>query len=286
MKFRVPNLFLAQERGEDYHLYLSNLMLQGNHKRIIQVCRRIRAYAARGPGQEAALFTYFYEHNALCELGRYSVAWRQLLRRDRICRGADFDFRSFSWSRDDSHDLRFLYGPLLYLIGRFAEAAAMFEKALEFECHGKNGSYETMYTVANDDAEPGKHYRVTLLHCYRRLGRPLTEWAGWLSFIKKMHPQLFRMAKIDRESMLTDPGLLINFQIKLERLLEERTQGSGGTWGICDLLDPPSKVRKRHAATIREIKQFQERIRSRKTKKERELAQAFHDYQPLPERNK
>jgi hypothetical protein len=283
MKTQIPNLFLVCDGEQDYHLYLSRLMSNGDQKRIIQVCRRIRAYAAQGPGVEAGLFTYFYEHNALCETGKYAVAWQQLLRRDRIRRGASFDYRSYSWGREDGHDLRFLYGPLLYLTGRFSEAAASFEKALEFECRGRDGSYEAMYTVANDDPEPTNHYRVTLLHCYRRLGRPLSDWSGWRSFIMGMNPQLCRMAKIARESMLTDPRLLLEFQAKLQRILEERTQGSGGTWGICDLLDSPSKVKKRHAATVRGIKQFQERIRTKKNRKERELTKAFGDYEPLPE---
>jgi hypothetical protein len=258
-------------------------MLGGDHKRIILVCRRIRAYAAQGPGAEAGLFTYFHEINALCETGNYAGAWRQLLRRDRIRRGASFDYRFFPWGREDAHDLRFNYGPLLYLTGRFPEAAASFEKALEFECHGRNGSYDAMYTVANDDPEPTNHYRVTLLHCYRRLGRSLSDWNGWRSFIMGMHPQLCRMARIDRESMLAATSLLIEFQARLRRILEERTQGSGGTWGICDLLDSPSKVKKRHAATVRGMKQFQKHIGAGKNRKEGELAKTFGDYEPLPE---
>jgi hypothetical protein len=277
------SLFLSCDGEQDYELYLARLMLSGDQKRIIQVCRRIRAYAAQGPGVEAGLFTYFHEQYALCETGEYAVAWRQLLRRDRIRHGASFDYRTYSWGREDCHDLRFCYGPLLYLTGRFSEASAIFEKALEFECRRTNGSYEAMYTVANDDPEPSNHCRVTLLHCYRRLGRSLSDWTGWRSFVMGMHPRLFRMARITRESMLADPGLLIEFQAKLRQILDERTQGSGGTWGICDLLDSPSKVKRRHAGTIRRFKQFQQRIRTKKNRKEGELAEAFGDYEPLPE---
>src|SRR5262245_33067859 len=142
MKTRIPNLLSVCDGEQDYHLYLSRLMLSGEQKNIIQVCRRIRAYAAQGPGVEAGLFTYFYELDALCAIGNYAVAWRQLLRFDRSRRGAGFDYRSHPWGRKDGHDLRFLYGPLLYLTGRFSEAAASFETALEFKCRGKNGSYE------------------------------------------------------------------------------------------------------------------------------------------------
>ena len=283
MKTRIPNLFVKCDGEQDYSLYLARLMLTGNHKRIIQVCRRIRAYAAQAPGVEAGLFTFFHEIDALCETGNYAVAWRQLLRRDRIRRGANFDYRSFPWAREDAHDLRFNYGPLLYLTGRFSEAAASLEKALEFECHGRNGSYDAMYTVANDDPEPTNHCRVTLLHCYRRLGRSLSDWNGWRSFIIRMHPQLCRMANIDHEEMLAAPSLLIEFQARLRRILNERTQGSGGTWGICDLLDSASEVKKRHAVTVRGMKHFQNRIRVGKSQKEGELAKTFGDYEPLPE---
>jgi hypothetical protein len=283
MKTRIPNLFAKCGGEQDYALYLAQLMLKGDYKRIILVCRRARAYAALGPGLEAGLFTYFHEINALCETGNYAIAWRQLLRRDRIRRGASFDYKSFPWGREDAHDLRFNYGPLLYLTGRYSEAAVIIEKSLDYECHGKNGSYDAMYTVANDDPEPTNHCRVTLLHCYRRLGRSLSDWNGWRSFIMGMHPQLCRMARIAHESMLTDPSLLIEFQARLRRILNERTQGSGGTWGICDLLDSPSKVKKRHAATVRGLKQFQKRIRARKNQKEGELAETFSDYESLPE---
>lgn len=283
MKTQIPNLFLVCDGEQDYHLYLSGLMLSGNRERIIQVCRRIRGYAAQGPGVEAALFTYSYELDALCDTRKYAVAWRQLLQRDRALHGTGFDYRSYSWSRKDSNDLQFYYGPLLYLTDRFSEAAAILEKALEFKCRGKNGSYDAMYKVANADPEPTIHQRVTLLHCYRRLGRSLRDWTGWRSFVMRINPRLFRMAKITRENMLADPGLLIEFQAKLRRILDERTQGSGGTWGICDLLDSPSKVKRRHAATIRGFKQFQEGIRTKKHRKERKLAEAFGDYEPLPE---
>jgi hypothetical protein len=283
MKTRIPNLFLKCDGEQDYHHYLSRMMLDGSPERIIQVCRRIRAYAAQGPGVEAGLFTYFYEIDALCKTGKYAVAWRQLLQRDRTLRGAGFDYKSSSWSRKDCHDLLFRYGPLLYLTGHSLEAAAILEKALEFKCHGTNGSYDAMYKVANEDPEPTNHYRVTLLHCYRRLGRPLSDWTGWRSFVMGMNPRLFRMAKIARESMLVAPGLLVDFQTRLRQILAERTQGSGGTCGICDLLDSPSKVKKRHAATVRGFKQFQESIRTEKNQKERDLAKAFVDYEPLPE---
>lgn len=283
MKSRIPNLFAKCDAEQDYSLYLARSMLDGDQGRIIQVCRRIRAYAAHGPGAEAGLFTYFHEIHALCETGNYAGAWRQLLRRDRVRRGDTFDYKSFPWSREDGHDLRFSYGPLLYLTGRFSEAAAILEKALEYECRGKDGSYDAMYTVANEDPEPTHHCRVTLYHCYRRLGRSMTDWSGWRSFVMGMHPKLCRMAKIDRESMLATPELLIEFQARLRRILNERTQGSGGTWGICDLLDSPSKVKKRHGATVRGIKQFQKRIRAQKSRKEGELAEAFGDYKPLPE---
>lgn len=283
METRIPNLFMACDGERDYCLYLSRLNSVGNHEKVIQVCRRIRNYAAQGPGVEAGLFTYDYEHDALCATGKYAVAWRQLLRRDRIRRGVSFVYKSYSWDSEDSHDLQFRYGPLLYLTGRSSEAAAMIEKALEFECRGRDGSYEAMYTVANADPEPTHHCRVTLLHCYRRLGRPLSDWTGWRSFVTGMNPRLFRMAKIARESMLADPELLIAFQARLMTILDKRTQGSGCTWGICDLLDSPSKVKKRHAATIRGFKQFQEDIRTKKNQKERELVEAFGDYEPLPE---
>lgn len=111
--------------------------------------------------------------------------------------------------------MQFNYGALLYLTGRFADAAALFEKALDFKCRGENGSYDSMYTVANDEPEPTNCCRVTLLHCYQRLGRALSDWTGWRSFIMRMHPKLCRMTKIRRESMLADPRLLIEFQTKL-----------------------------------------------------------------------
>lgn len=283
MKARIPNLFRKCDGEQDYQLYLSRLMLNGDQNRIIQVCRRIRAYAAKGPGMKAGVFTYFYEHNALCKLGNYAIAWRQLLQRDRICRGAGFDYKSYSWRRGDVHSLRHEYGPLLYLTGRFSDAAAIFEKALGFMCCGENGSFEAMYTVANDDPEPTNHYRVTLLHCYRRLGRPLSDWHGWRSFVHAMNPRLFRMAKIAREDMLANPELLIEFETTLKLILDERTQGSGVTWGICDLLDRPAEVKKRHGATAHGFKQFQDRIRTKKNRKERELANEFGDYEPLAE---
>lgn len=58
MKTRIPNLFSKCSGERDYDLYLAQLMFTGNQKRIIQVCRRIRTYAAQGPGIEAGLFTY------------------------------------------------------------------------------------------------------------------------------------------------------------------------------------------------------------------------------------
>ena len=139
-----------------------------------------------------------------------------------------------------------------------------------------------MYTVANDDPEPIITV-ASLLHCYRRLGRSLNDWAGWRSFVMAMHPKLFQLAKVSREDMLANPDLLIEFQAKLRRIRDERTQGSHFTWGICDLLDSPSKVKKRHAATVRGFKQFQERIRTKKNRKERELTKGFGDYELFPE---
>lgn len=283
MKNRIPNLFSKPDAERDYSLYLARLMMRGDHERIIQVCRRIRAYAARGPGAEAGLFTYFHEIYALCETGKYASAWRQLLRRDRLLRGDTFDYRSHPWSHEDVHDLRHNYGPLFYMTGRFSEAAAVFERVLEFECCGENASYNAMYTVANNDPEPSNRSRVTLLHCYRRLGRRLSNWSGWRSFVMGMHPKLLRMAKVDRDSMLAAPHLLIKFQVRLQQILLERTEGSGGTWGICDLLDGPAKVKKRHRATVREFKQFQKCIRTQKSQKEKELTEAFGDYTPIPE---
>src|SRR5688500_6767247 len=94
----IPNLRAA---GEDarrlYSMYLGRLSQHGLHERIATVCPIIRRYAAGGPGVREGLFTYHYELEALCELKRFTAAWRRLRQQARAWFGRRFDLRGTDW---------------------------------------------------------------------------------------------------------------------------------------------------------------------------------------------
>ena len=180
----IPDLWRANDASRLYSLYFGLLQMHHRHERIIAVCPRIRRYAARGPGPEEGLFTFFNEINALCELGKYQAAWRRLRLRDKMAFGKSFDLRNRKWTGADAWELTYSYAPQLYLLGRYRQGCELLETALRFYFRRRKvQSLDMLCHIYNGDDVPSHRFRVTLSHFYRRLGKDLRQWRYWARFI-------------------------------------------------------------------------------------------------------
>lgn len=282
MAERIPDLWRAKEDVlRLYEIYLIRLSMNRLHERIVSACRQIRRYASRGPGPREGLFTFSIEIDALCELGRYQTAWRQLRLREEILFGRRLDLARRRWSAREAPLLPWDYVSLLFFLGRYRLGCALLETALGFSFRGKKvPSYDLLLYVYNDDEEPRNRYRVTLAHFYARLGRELREWRHWPAFVNGFSEKLFRLAGVGRAELLADSGRLPTFVGNLEQILRERTP-TRITRGQADLIESPAKVRKWQEATQAKLEAFEERIQPVREEREAKLEELFPELRGL-----
>jgi len=254
---QVPDLWRAKADAERmYQLYLVRLQINELHDRVVDACRLVRRYAARGPGRRAGLFTFSFEVDSLVSQRNYSAAWRQVQLRDEVIRGHRIPLEGRRWSPKDFWELTCTYAPLMYFLERYAVGAKLLETALSFWYRRpKAESYNVLFHVYNGDDEPRILPRVTLTHFYRRTGKDLEEWALWPVFVRGLAAPLFRIAGIERKALLADSSQLATFFSNLTRLRSERVT-SGVTRGQADLIEDRVKVKRWQDATRASRKRF------------------------------
>lgn len=283
MQEQIPNLWREEEDAPRlYNLYLCRLQMNRLAERTVVACRTIRRYAGRGPGPMEGLFTFFYEIEALCDLGDYKAAWRQLRQRDFIASGERFDLARRKWSTAEAYNLGFYYAPLLFFRGRFRRGCTLLEMWLDCWFRKKAvHSFDILGHVYNEDNVPSHRCRVTLSHFYAQLGKSLGEWRHWDAFVNGFHPRLFRLAAVKREDLLTAPGLLPTFFSTLKDVQGERTiSGVGGSQS--DLVESAGKVRKRQEGLKRRLAAFRKRIKPVQQRTNQHLEELFPELQRLP----
>ncbi|MFO0945376.1 MAG: hypothetical protein U1D30_05425 [Planctomycetota bacterium] len=287
-----PIIDLWREGEEDatrlYIFYLEKLRSTGNLDQLGFTCRRIRQYAARGPGKKEALFTFWIEIEALCEIGDFDLAWRRLRQWEAVVFGKRLRLDQHRWNKSEGLVLAFYYAPLLYLRGRhrtsekkrrhprpgslegheqrhagrrngfsqrrYRLGCKLLETHLELLFRQGISSYDMMVHVHNDDEEPENHCRVTLAHFYHKLGRTLSDWRRWRAFSGGFPPKLYGMAKVEREALIQQPALLATFHERLRKIERQRIS-TGGSRGVADLLESPAKVRKRQDVLAQKLKE-------------------------------
>jgi hypothetical protein len=73
---RVPNLLRLRSAKKSeylYQLYLLRLTQSSRWERTLEACRQIRSFAARAGRPRLADFTYYFEIDALCQLGKFPL---------------------------------------------------------------------------------------------------------------------------------------------------------------------------------------------------------------------
>ena len=261
----IPDLWRIKEDAQRlYQLYLGRLMMSGAHERVVEASRRIRRHAARGPGREAGVFTFWFEVDALCDLKQYQTAWRQLRRWEEIALGRRIDLRRQTWPADELAWFEYEHIPLLYFMGRYREGCRLLEAILDSRLDEPRArSYDVLFRIYNGDKEPADRCRVTLTHFYSRLGKDLLRWPRWEEFVNGLDSRLFRLAAIRREELLADPRRLTPFYKRLMAIRDERMT-SGTTSGERDLTDSAAKVRKRQDGVQETRRQFNESYKARR----------------------
>lgn len=283
MAERIPDLWRAKEDARQlYSLYLGKLQMNRRHERVVVACRQIRRYAARGPGIEVGLFTFFSELDALCELGKYKIAWRQLRLREEIIFGERLNLATYQWNNETASELPYLYAPVLYFLGRHDQGCSLLETWLDlWFAWRKRCSFDVMFRVINNDDPPSNRCRVTLSHFYKGLGKDLTEWRHWETFVRGFHAKLFPLAGMRRADLLADPDLLLRFFKKLVRVRNKRTI-SGVSRGQADLINSPEEVRQWHEAEKKKRREFNKRIKPTKSRTNAKLQDLFPELRELP----
>jgi hypothetical protein len=259
----VPSLFRLKTKTEAirlYSLYLARLDAAARERRILEACRAIRNYAVRDKRPRWADFTYGFEVEALCKLGRYSDAWRQVRRLERIVHGPNIDLRADAWKPGELNWFFNYHPQILYFLHRYKLASRLLEALLEkLVTRRREGmSYEILWFVYKPIARPRSRHEVTLYHLYQRLGKSLVEWPEWEQFVKGFHPKLFRLAGISEEDLLRDPSLLRTFY---NAITEERNRRltANVSVGESELVDPVTKVH-RHQQSIDRKRSLQDPV--------------------------
>lgn len=283
MAWRIPDLWrLREDAARLYQLYFCRLWLNRMHSRVVEACRQIRRYAARGPGAKAGLFTFSYEIESLCELKQYSKAWRRLRLREEIVHGKRFDLRRRQWTTNDAHELAFSYAPVLYFLGRFRLGCFLMETSLGVWFREKKKvSYEIANHVLNGTKKPWHRCGVTLSHFYARLGKDLRAWRDWEAFVHGFHPKLFRLGGVRRDELLEDPDKLEGFLDRLNQIQAQRT--TCGVWGgQRDLIENVTQVKRRQKATQKQLDESKEQIKPTRERMDVKLRELFPELQGLP----
>jgi len=253
---RMPNLFRATDNirasRRFYELFISRLLFAGRLERVILVSRQIRRFATSYGAKDAGFFTYSWEIQAYVNLQDFDSAWRVLRAQERALFKKSFNLHKRKWRSDDFHQLLFFYSPLLYLRGNYRLGCKLMETALRMASRRKNWAFETLWNVYKPLRKPSTVFDVTLSHFYAALGRDLTEWSLWKSFVDDFPPKLFRISNVSQAALRKDASML---KPLFEWIVSERQKRlfSGGTHGLRDLTESPEKVRKRQAATKRGI---------------------------------
>lgn len=175
----LPDLFRRRRKEAKvlYPAYLIELRLRGREARVVAACRQIRMFARRRGNSRWGDFTYHFEIDALCSMGKYPIAWRQLRRLEIAAFGKHINLRGIEWRSDEVVWLGTHHVPVLYFLRRYRLAARLLEALLtermKRPCTGL--SYSLSGYVYNPLAEPLYRYDVTLHHIYRKLGKRLAE---------------------------------------------------------------------------------------------------------------
>jgi hypothetical protein len=251
------------------------------HERVVFACRRIRRYAARGPGPPQGLFTFSFEIDALCDLKDYRAAWRQLRLRDRTLYGRRLDFARRQWLRHEGWELQFSYAPILFFLRKYEQGCALLEKALAWSfVDAPVRSYHVIFSVYNDDRVPSHRARVTLSHFYRRLSKRLTEWRYWTTFVDGFHSNLLDVAGVHRGKLLKDEGQLAVLYRRLLQLRDKRLTTPGGR-GVGDLIDSAAEVKKTQKTRKKELERAAKKHKARTEQTNAKLRELFPELRAL-----
>ena len=244
----APNLFREQPQQEAkrlYTLYLSHLMAKARDRRVVEACQQIRAYATRLKQPRSADFTFQFEIDALCKLRRFSDAWKQLRRLERIANGKNINLNAKEWEPEQLDWFWHYHPHILYFLGRYQLACRLLEALLAAKmAYPEEGlSYQLLPHVYKPVARPRERHEVTLYHLYRKLDKNLLEWPQWEQFVNGFDPKVFSLADIQREDLLQDASLL---RPLCEAISTERKQRltANVSAGEHELIDSPNEVQR------------------------------------------
>jgi len=256
------------------------LMAEHRERRVVKVCQQIRVFARRSVRPHFANFTYFVEIDALCKLGKFSTAWRQLRRWERVACGKNLDLMADAWAPAELNWFFHYHPQLLYFLGRYRPACHMLEALLEklVTRRRKGMSYEVLWHVYNPIAQPRDRHEVTLYHLYQKLGKNLQDWPHWERFVKNFHPKLFGLTGVRKEDLLRNPSLLRQF---FKAITDEQKQRltANVSVGERDLIDLPGKIRHYQETVAHKMARLDVAIA--RSKSEQRLEEMFPELQHL-----
>ena len=258
----LPNLFSGPLKSKDSHrlydLFLARLSAARQSDRILTACRSIRRMARQAGRPQAAAFTFFWEMEARGHKHDFDGMWRTLRAWEEAAAGERLKIGTHQWSHKEHHQLIFRYAPLMYLRGRYRLGCRLMETAREMASHRKGWSFEWLWHVYKPLKAPSSTYDVTLAHFYAALDRDLSAWKLWDKFLDGFDPKFFRSSGISKEALRQNPSLMRSFfeWIVMERRKRLFTSTADGER---DLVESPSKVRRRQSARKDLLLRFDQR---------------------------
>lgn len=205
----IPNLFTANDEAERlYLLMLVRLSMYDAFEEVIDAVNQIRQHAIATVGELASLFTMSLERDAYWYLGRHTENWERHKQCETLLFGDLLDLTSADAEERDVYFAAEYRAPLHYACGRYLEGAMCKELELSLVI-GRASSTDFFYSVTNDDeGEPTHPVRVTLRHVYEKLGRSLSQWGHWSSFVNDLPGTLLKTADTTTEQLQANPGKL------------------------------------------------------------------------------
>lgn len=280
MTKRIPNFWKLKVDEPDrlYSLFLCKLMLKEQNERILQVCRIIRRYAARGPGGKEALCTFMYEREALFMLGKLDVALKQARLRDCVRYGRPLDYAHHQWDEKDPFEgywLIYTLAPLHYYNGLYELGCQLYETGLGYwfnQC--KQVSYEWLWNIVPRRKTPGFLQTVTLAMFYCKLGKDLRDWKV---FAECFPPRLYRVVGISKTALRDDPRLLRALMTRIRQIQQANRPycTSGVSRGIHDIIATPEQIRRAHERISRKALKEKPERRERSDHFDKKLMEYF-----------
>lgn len=219
----TPDLFDEPDAEVLYQTLIARLDPEKRPELVNEVCRQIHVHAATR-NLAIPAFTYAWRIQTLVALQKYEQALSVTQECERTILGEASDLPPSSIDYRTMELMRSKYAPLLFFLERYEAARSIFDQCNSLSMRSCTNSLHLLDAVFSPIVQPEILPSVAQNHVYAKLGLELDAWDDWESFVAGFSPSRLRRAKISRDELLANPGLLAEIQATQQASLHSRSE--------------------------------------------------------------